>query len=1124
LLPNQHAILATRRPDDPQKTSPWLCHLLNTYGGQNHQLSFETDRANFVGRSQSLATPHAMTEPGDLANTQGAVLDPVMSIRCRVTLEADGMAVFDLITGVAETKDQCVALVKKYQDRRLANRIFGLAWTHSQVLLHHLNMTQTDAQLYGRLAGAVVYSSSTRRADPRILASNRRGQSGLWGYSISGDLPIILLQIEDAANIDLVRRLIQAQSYWRRKGLLVDLVILNEERMGYRQTLQEQIISLTSSVKTSEHNGTIVVRVSEQVPNEDRTLLQAVARVILSDKQGTLKEQLSRRRVSPLVVPLLSVSKTPHSNTVKQPSVEQSDLQFFNGLGGFNSAGDEYIIRLTEGATTPAPWVNVLANPNFGTLVSESGQAYTWIENAHEFRLTPWNNDPIQDSSGEAFYLRDEDSGLVWSPTALPCRGRGDYVTRHGFGYSIFEHSEDGIHSEMWMYVALDAGVKFVVLKVRNDSLSDRRLSATGYVSWVLGDLRDKNAMHIVTEVSERGMLFAQNHYNTEFEERTPFFDAVTINAELDRRTTTCDRTEFIGRNGSLRQPAALKRKHLSGRAGAGLDPCGAIQLGFTLAKGQSREIVFILGAGKNRQDAEAIAQRYRSVAAPQAALAATREFWQQKLKSVQLKTPDAGLNLLGNGWLLYQVLSSRLWGRTGYYQSGGAFGFRDQLQDVMCLTHIAPELLRAHLLLCTAHQFEEGDVQHWWHPPKSHGVRTRCSDDYLWLPFAVCQYIKTTGDMTVLDEMIPFLHGRPLKADEESYYELPAISNEVVSLYQHAVRAITNGLKFGEHGLPLMGSGDWNDGMNLVGKHGKGESIWLGFFLYTVLTRFAPLAVRYGDHAFAERCDTERKKLQQQLESHGWDGEWYRRAYFDDGTPLGSSSNTECRIDSIAQSWSVLSGAGESSRTKQALQSLYHNLVSPEEGLVKLLDPPFNNSVPNPGYIQGYVPGIRENGGQYTHGAVWAAMAFAELDEKQLAWEVFHILNPINHGRTAEEIARYKIEPYVVAGDVYSVAPHTGRGGWSWYTGSAGWLYRLITETFLGLNLEEGNRLRLVPRVPDEWESFSVDYYFGKTLYKIDVYKTVGEKGILLDDVVLSDGIVVLVDDRREHQVDVNL
>jgi cyclic beta-1,2-glucan synthetase len=907
LLPEQHAILATRRPQDHQNNSPWLCHLLNIYGGNQHVMSFETDRTNFVGRDRNLAAPQAMITRGDLPNTQGAVLDPIMAIRCRVTLDADAIVVFDLITGVTDNREHCIGLVEKYQDRRLANRIFGLAWTHSQVLLHNLNMSQADAQIYGRLAGAIVYNSKTRRADPQIIASNRRGQSGLWGYTISGDLPIILLQIEDVANLDLVRQLIQAQSYWRRKGLLVDLVILNEERMSYRQELQEQILSLTNAATTSDHAGAILVRMAEQVPIEDRNLLQAVARVIISDKQGTLKEQLSRRRASPSLIPLLSVNKISRMNGVSILPALRTDLQYFNGLGGFTPSGDEYVIRLPEGKVTPAPWVNVLANPDFGTLVSECGAGYTWTENAHEFRITPWDNDPLKDSAGEAFYLRDEASGLVWSPTALPCRGRGDYEIRHGFGYSVFEHMEDGIHSEMWVYVALDAPVKFVVLKVRNDSSHSRRLSATGYVSWVLGDVRTKNSMHVITEVSQRGALLAQNHYNTEFGERTTFFDAATVSAELDTRAITCDRTEFIGRNGTLQQPAALKRRHLSGRSGAGMDPCGAIQLGFDLAKGQSREVVFILGAGKNRQDADALAQRYSSIAAAQNSLKSTRQFWQQKLKGVQITTPDPALNFLANGWLIYQILSSRLWGRSGYYQSGGAFGFRDQLQDVMSLTHISPDMFRAQILLCAAHQFEEGDVQHWWHPPSSRGVRTRCSDDYLWLPFAVCHYIKTTGEVALLDEMVPFLQGRLLKADEESYYELPGISVEKVSMYQHAVRAIQNGLKFGIHGLPLMGSGDWNDGMNMVGKDGKGESVWLAFFLYAVLKHFSPIAAQYGDHTFAALCDTESLKLQQQIEANAWDGEWYRRAYFDDGTPLGSSNNRECRIDSIAQSWSVL-------------------------------------------------------------------------------------------------------------------------------------------------------------------------------------------------------------------------
>jgi len=1124
LLPEYRTILATRRSLDANGNSPWLCHLLNVYSEELYTLSFETDRTRFVGRGRTLSSPLAMIEKGDLSNTEGTVLDPIIAIRCRVTLAPDALVIFDLLTGVADTRQHCITLSEKYQDRHLANRIFSLAWTYGQVLLHQLNISEANAQLYGRLAGAIIYTSNTRRADPHILASNRRGQSSLWSYAISGDLPIVLLRIEEAANIELVQQLIQAQAYWRRKGLFVDLVILNEERNSYRQSLQDQLMSLINGHTSTGHTGNIMVRIAEQISLEDRILLQSVARVILSDKRGSLREQLGRRRVSPPLMPALNVSKLTRSITTRKSSSFPDDLQFFNGLGGYTRTGDEYLIRLVEGAHTPAPWVNVLANPNFGTLVSESGQAYTWIENSHEFRLTPWDNDPLKDSSGEAFYLRDDETGIVWSPTALPCPGHGDYQIRHGFGYSVFEHDENGIHSELWMYVAHDAPVKFIVLKIRNDSMRRRQLSATGFVAWVLGDLRSKNAMHVVTELSQSGVLLAQNHYNTEFGERTAFFDAATSHLDLITRTVSGDRTEFLGRHGSHHQPAALKRKRLSGRVGAGFDPCGAIQLTFNLAEDQSREIVFTLGAGQNRQDADTLAERYHGITAAQAALTSIRQYWQQTLNVVCVNTPDPAVNLLANGWLLYQVLSSRLWGRTGYYQSSGAFGFRDQLQDVLALTHVAPTLLRAHILLCAEHQFEEGDVQHWWHPPENRGVRTRCSDDYLWLPFAICHYINARGDDAILDETIPFLQGRLLKEDEESYYELPTVGSAAVSLYQHAVRAINHGIKFGAHGLPLMGSGDWNDGMNKVGKDGKGESVWLGFFLYSVLKRFAPLAARFGDNDFAARCETEANKLQQQIETHGWDGEWYRRAYFDDGTPLGSASNSECQIDSIAQSWSVLSGAANSSRAKTAMASLYQHLVSTSDGLVKLLDPPFNKSRPSPGYIEDYVPGIRENGGQYTHGAIWAAMAFAELGEKQLAWQLLHILNPINHGSTPAAIERYKIEPYVVAGDIYSVAPHIGHGGWSWYTGSAGWLYRLIIETLLGITLEEGKRLRLSPMLPDDWDGFTLDYHYGKTVYKIIVNRASDKDGMWLDEIAVNGNAITLLDDGEVHHINLLL
>jgi cellobiose phosphorylase len=748
--------------------------------------------------------------------------------------------------------------------------------------------------------------------------------------------------------------------------------------------------------------------------------------------------------------------------------------------------------------------------------------AYTWSENAHEFRLTPWSNDPVSDASGEACYLRDEESGHFWSPTPLPCRGATPYLSRHGFGYSVFEHAEGGISSELTVYVALDAAVKFSVLKVRNESGRVRRLSATGYVEWVLGDLRPKSTMHVITEIDPlSGAFHARNAYNTEFANRTAFFDVDDMT-----RTFSGDRAEFVGRNGTLRNPAAMARSQLSGKVGAALDPCAAIQVAFELADGEEREFIFRLGAGRNLNDARKVLQSCRGSAAAHDALEKVRQYWQHTLGAVQVETPDQSLNVLTNGWLLYQSLACRLWARSGYYQSGGAFGFRDQLQDVMALIHAEPGLVREHLLRCAAHQFREGDVQHWWHPTSNRGVRTHCSDDYLWLPLAMCRYVLSTGDTGVLDETTHYLDGRAVNPEEDSYYDLPGRSEESASLYQHGVRAILRGLSFGERGLPLIGSGDWNDGMNLVGAHGTGESVWLGFFLYEVLMRFTELARTRSDTPFAERCQTEAAQLRQNIERNGWDGEWYRRAYFDDGTPLGSASNAECQIDSIAQSWAVLSGAGDPWRSRTAMAAVDRRLVRRDHALIQLLDPPFDKSTLNPGYIKGYVPGVRENGGQYTHGAIWTAMAFAALGDSPRAWELFDMINPVNHASSEAAIATYKVEPYVVAADVYAVAPHTGRGGWTWYTGSASWLYRLIVESLLGLKLEV-DKLRFAPCLPADWESFKLHYRYRETVYHITVLQTSAADNktrVTVDGVEQRDDTVPLLDDGVEHAVEVRI
>ncbi|MGE5845940.1 MAG: GH36-type glycosyl hydrolase domain-containing protein, partial [Ignavibacteria bacterium] len=1125
IIQERHAILCNRRPRSMEEKTPLMFHMMVVRGVNIEKVSFETDRMQFIGRGNTTANPQVMNDFTALSGSQGSVLDPIVAIRYHITLEPEETATVDMIMGIAENRQAALDLVDKYHDRRLANRIFELAWTHSQVTLRQINAIEVDAQLYGRIASSILFGNAFLRADPSIIIKNRRGQSGLWGYSISGDLPIVLLQIEKPDNINLVRRLVQAHSYWRLKGLPVDLVIWNEDHAGYRQLLQEQIMSLISAgieANLIDRPGGIFVRQADQISNEDRILIQTVARVIISDQRGTLEEQINQIRKIKVPVRRFKPTRNYHRHHHDDFVQPRNDLIFFNGLGGFTPDGREYIITTSQKQITPAPWVNVIANQNFGTIISENGSSYTWSENAHEFRLTPWNNDPVTDSSGEAFYIRDEETGHFWSPTPLPSRGIGAYASRHGFGYSVFEHTENGIRSELWIYVATDAAIKFSVFKLRNESGRSRKLSVTGYVELVLGDLHSKSSMHIITKVDQSSAaIFAQNPYNSEFVDRIVFFQT-----DSTTRTLTGDRNEFIGRNCSLRNPDAMTRSHLSGKTGAALDPCAAIQVPFELADNQEQEIIFKLGSGKNENEVISLLHRFRGSMAARTELEAVWNYWKKTLDAVQVETPDTSLNILTNGWLLYQTLACRIWARTGYYQSGGAFGFRDQLQDVMSLIYTEPNITRQHLLLCASRQFKEGDVQHWWHPPSGRGVRTHCSDDYLWLPLAVCRYVLSTGDTGVLDESVYFLEGRTVNPEDDSYYDLPNRSEASESLYQHCVRAIINGLKFGDHGLPLIGSGDWNDGMNMIGIKGKGESIWLGFFLYEVLVKFIKIASQRGDIHFVERCKSEAHKLQNNIEQNGWDGEWYRRAYFDDGSPLGSASNQECKIDSIAQSWSVLSGGGDTKRSRIAMEALDKNLVRREHNLIQLLDPPFDKSNLNPGYIKGYVPGVRENGGQYTHAAIWAAMAFAALGDSKRAWELLAIINPINHTTSPEGIASYKVEPYVVAADIYALTPHIGRGGWTWYTGSAGWMYRFIVESLLGLSLEV-DKLHIEPCIPTDWETYKVHYRYRETMYHISIFQThsaIADLNITVDGVNNVDKIIPLVDDRHTHAVEVKI
>ena len=1142
ILPERQAILCTRRPRTPGEQVPWMFHLLAAPEAVADEPSYETDRARFIGRGRTAVNPLVLDNtdsPSTLSNTDGSVLDPIVAIRRTISLSADESATVQIISGVADTREAALAVLDRYCDRHFVERAFEMSWFQSQEVLRHLNASEADAQVYGRLASSVIYANALRRAAPSVISRNTLGQPGLWSFAVSGDLPIVLVRIGDINRIELVKQVLQAHTYWRMKGLLSDLVIVNEDFSGYRAELHDRIMGLINAgpdAQIIDRPGGVFVRRAEDLSEEDRVLFQSVARVVLTDSAETLVEQVARRvpaeRVPERLNPVRQAEAEPH-----QPLMVR-DRVFCNGLGGFTPDGREYVITLEPGQSTPAPWVNVIASSHIGTVVSDSGSACTWVENAHEFRLTPWHNDTLSDSSGEALYIRDDETGAFWSPTPLPARGESGYVCRHGFGYSVFEHYQAGISSELYTYVSMDAAVKFAVVKLRNHSGRPRRLSLAGYWELVLGEWRHTNLMHIVTEMDPHsGALFARNAYGRECAGRVVFAHVSSEGYSQPEQTLTGNRTEFIGRNGSLASPAAMRRERLSGRTGAGLDPCAAIQTRIELADGQEREIVFVFGAARNTDEAQYFIRQYGGPAGARQALEAVWEYWNHTLGAVQVETPDHALDVLANGWLLYQTLSCRLWGRSGCYQSGGAYGFRDQLQDTMALIHATPWLAREQLIRCAGRQFLQGDVQHWWHPPNGQGVRTHFSDDYLWLPYAACRYVRATGDTGVLDESVHFLEGRELNPEEEAYYDQPQRSAEAASLYEHCVRAIRHGLRFGNHQLPLMGCGDWNDGMNRVGHQGKGESVWLAWFLYQNLQLFAGLAHDRGEQSFAEECTAKAALLRTNIEANAWDGDWYRRAWFDDGAVLGSSDNDECQIDSISQSWAVISGGGDPARARQAMASVDNRLVRRDTQLIQLLDPPFDKSDLEPGYIKGYVPGVRENGGQYTHAAIWATTAFAMLGDSERAWELFTMLNPINHASQPQQINRYKVEPYVMCADIYAAPPHTGRGGWSWYTGAAGWMYRLSVETLLGLQLEV-DHLYLAPCIPAEWATYKIHYRYRETVYHISVKRVLETSshairvildgtevsGAGIDDAGRPQGMIPLVDDQREHYVEVEL
>ncbi len=1153
-LPGSSALLAMRRPRSATDKPGWCGHVVAT-SIPNEAVTCETDRSLFIGRGRSGQDPVAMDKAGDLSGTVGPVLDPIFSLRTRAVVPPGRSVEVTFTTFVAEDREQATQLADLYHDPYSARRALDLSWAHAQAELRELGITPADAAVYQELAGHLLYPHpGFKGLAPSNADDNKLGQPELWGLGISGDWPILLATLQTSDGLPSVRQLLKVHHYWRMKGLTSDLVILNEHPATYLQELNDELLTTVMASSESgllERPGGVFIRRRDVLRPEDIKLLHSLARIQVDcDGLGlgnflefpNVEDQYQSASPLPVLSAIAADETSEDSGTISQGgkgspsgdgarvSVEKfatgatqdaHGLALFNGTGGFNDS-HEYEIRLTGDMLPPAPWINVIGNPAAGFIVSESGSGPTWVENSYFFRLTPWSNDPVRDPSGECIYLRDDESGDVWTAMPQPIREATPYTVKHGAGYSVFEHSHAGLSTSLRVGLPEADPVKIQVLSITNNGATRRRVSITTYVEWVLGVDREKSKEHVRTEISPDGQtLLARNRFDPTFSSQVAFS---TISEKVV--SYTASRREFIGRNGLLSAPAAMKRQKLSGAIGDTIDPCAALRSPISIEPGETREIVVLLGATKGDKEVLELAARYGNADAAKAALDHAARVWRARLGKISVRTPDPAFDVVLNQWSLYQALSCRMWARSALYQSSGAFGFRDQLQDVMAFAYTEPTLGRDHIIRCAARQFEEGDVQHWWHPQSGRGVRTRFSDDLAWLPYVVCHYLDLTGDKSVLDEKASYLRMRLLNADEDEVYDLPEVSDISEPVYDHCVRALRKACTFGEHNLPLMGSGDWNDGMNRVGIKGKGESVWLGWFLIATLRKFATHVEARGDRSTAEEFRGIATRYNEAIEASAWDGDWYRRAYYDDGAPLGSKESEFCKIDSIAQSWSVISHAGNAERSATAMRSFNEHLVREDARLIMLLTPPFENSPHDPGYIQGYLPGVRENGAQYTHAALWAVYATAIQGDGDRAMHLYRMLNPVTHALTPEDVSRYKVEPYVVAADVYTAEGHLGRGGWTWYTGSASWLYRVGLEAILGFT-KRAETLEIDPCIPQDWKEFTIEYRHDDSTYNFFVRNPEGvQKGVtsvVVDGVPVA-GAISLVSDGKSHEVIVTM
>ncbi|MHB8062915.1 MAG: GH36-type glycosyl hydrolase domain-containing protein [Ruminiclostridium sp.] len=1141
---NQYdGLLAMRRKRDDVKQTVWGYHIASTSGKVQGKVEYETDRSQFIGRNRNLASPKAMEPDQPLSNSIGPVLDPIFSLRIRVSVDAGESAVVNFCIGTSDTRQTALDMLEKYSDATAAERVIEMAWTRSVVEAGFGNVSASDERAYLRLLPRLLYAIDRREQSEYIL-KNTFSQAELWPLGISGDLPIVLVTIQSRDSFEEILWALKLHDYYRLKGITFDLVILITDEEAYNQPILDMIRDMAISGRSCEHldrKGGIFIRKIQQMSSEQKNLLFTCAKIIIDADNGigdlleddkNTETEVDGNTLAKADAKVEANKAANHREAIKNETLDHNaaidneyisnitdNLKFFNGVGGFTNDGNEYVICLKAGENTPAPWVNVIANDKFGFICTESGGGYTWHQNSGQNKLTTWINDPVMDIPSEIIYLHDATSDEIWNCTPAPVREEEPYVIRHGFGYTSFLHKSHGLEQKLIQFAAVDTTVKISIVTLKNTAEKEKILDVAYYLRPVLGAEVSQTAPYIVTSFDkESSTIFVDNVYSSDFKGLKAL-----LSCSEENITYTGQRLEFLGNNMDLSEPQGM-RKTLEGTVGAGLDACAVTKAQVNILPGETKQVVFLFGQ-ESPDISHSQILRFRDVRNAKDELNRVKENWYKKLKQIQVNTPDIAMNILLNGWLQYQVISSRIWARAGFYQAGGAFGFRDQLQDVMSVVYTLPEITRNQVLLHCRHQFVEGDVQHWWHDQKMNGIRTRYSDDLLWLPYVTCDYINATGDYDILNIHESYIQSAILSDNEHERYEIPKVAEVTGSVYEHCIKAIDKGLKFGVHGIPLMGGGDWNDGMNLIGVQGKGESVWLGWFLYCVLQKIIPICRHMKDSERADIYQTHATRIIEAIEKEAWDGSWYRRAYFDDGTPLGSIKNEEGKIDSLSQSWAAISAAAKSSRVEEAMSAMEKYLIDRKNGLIKLLTPPFYDSELNPGYIKGYLPGVRENGGQYTHAATWVVYAFSRLGNGERAWELFNMINPINHARTDMECMTYKVEPYVMAADVYAVYPNEGRGGWTWYTGAAGWMYRIGIEHILGIK-KQGNQLIIEPCIPQKLSEYSVRYIYGDSIYNILIKNQGGKdtavKQIKIDEKTFDTNKIELIDDGRTHRVEV--